>query len=151
MPYSNIKMIWFYCLYKDNKSYVGQTTNIKERIWQHKSANKLNGDFEYEILDIYEDLSKKEIKEIEGDWIQIFSNIDGIECINIQTNKKTQETWRLANLDKFKAIQKKSYDKHGLERNKRTKQKCECGGVYVKRNYKLHIKTKKHKNFLELS
>ena len=144
-------MIWFYCLYKDNKSYVGQTTNLKERLWHHKSINKLGGNFEYEILDTYENLTQCEIKEIEGEWIEIFQNIDGIESQNIQTNKKTKEDWRLQNLDKFKAIQKKSYDKHGIERNHRTKVKCECGGVYVKRNFKIHIKTKKHKKFIEIS
>ena len=144
-------MIYIYCLYKDSQCYVGQTTNVQQRLYNHKSVNKLGGDFEYEILDSYEDISRKDTSYIEGEWIEIFKNIDGLECVNIQTNKKTNETWRLENMDKFRAIQKRSYDKLGIKRNNRTRMYCACGGVYVQRNLKLHLSTQKHKNFLNNS
>jgi hypothetical protein len=61
---------------------------------------------------------------------------------------KLGKKWIENNSNKFKAIQKKHYDKCGLERNERTKIICECGGLYPKRNKKIHFKTAKHINFI---
>ena len=145
-------MITFYRLFdKEGKSYIGQTTNLYERLCYHKcKKNKcmskyFKGVFEYEILEECENLSKEEIKKKEGEYILKYN------YINYNTNNRTYETWRQNNMELFKKHQKNSYDKLGKERNKRTKIQCECGGHYVKRNKKIHEKTKKHINFLNKS
>jgi len=39
----------------------------------------------------------------------------------------------------------------GTERNRRTKKTCECGGVYIQRNKKIHIASRKHQSYIALN
>ena len=152
---------YIYKLYNNDKVYYGSTIDIPRRIRQHKTSqcckSKIfQGDFEYEIIEelIFTDMKELRIKER--------YYIENNECINVNIPTRTSKEyhkdnkdfcvqltkdWINNNPDRFKAIQKKSYDKCGLKRNEPIQ--CDCGGKYPQRNKKSHIETKKHKKYLE--
>ena len=146
---------YFYRIYNDNYNYIGRTGNLYNRLSQHRGkSNKgvssiFNGNFKCEILEYCENLTYEEIKKKEGEYIIKY------DCINIQTNNKYEKNdprYYQENKEKIK-LRMKEYNKNlpdnfHKQRNERTKINCECGGKYVKRNKKIHEKTKKHINYL---
>lgn len=151
-----------YKLTNADKVYYGSTTRdkIESRISQHRSVHNtcisriFNGVFEYEILEELEFSNIRELKIKEAEYIR------NNDCINIRIDCRTMKEyykdnkekiytlnkeWIKNNKESYKKIQKKYYDKKGIERNK-DKIICDCGYEYIKRNYKQHILTKKHIN-----
>ena len=148
-------MITFYKLYNDEGLiYIGQTQNLDRRINEHRKINSdcsskiFKGKFKYEILEQVNNLSKEQIFKKERQYIEQYN------CVNIVKPGRTNTEYYREYLKdpekrkKFLERQKKSYEKLGKQRNIKTKIICDCGGKYVKRNKKIHLKTKKHNDYV---
>jgi len=146
----------FYKLYNEEKGliYIGRTSNLKRRIYKHKNLkhNRTNSkllecNFKVEILEECENLTEYEKNQKEGFYIKKFKCVNSV--IPSRTRNQYQKDYlkKEENLKRYRATQKKSYDKLGKLRNERTKIQCECGGCYPQRNKKIHFRTKKHLNY----
>ncbi len=95
------------------------------------------------ILEIKEGISKLNLELIEKHYI--LNNT----CINkIVTRRKQKERYnhkKKSNPNYLKELYQKN---GGIMRNLRTRKKCECGGVYIQRNLKNHLRTEKHKKYI---
>ena len=145
--------------YQTNNYYIGSTTQpLHKRLYEHralyrndyrstKSYEIIQYDDNYiELLEEYRCETKQQLNKREGELIREHHD----NCVNKNIPGRTPKEWITDNIEKIKIIQKKSYDKNGKDRNIKTKITCECGGHYVKRNFKIHSLTNKHLKFYKL-
>jgi hypothetical protein len=145
--------------YQTDKYYIGSTTQpLCKRLYDHRKSYQcglrsvrsykiIQYDDNYiELLEEYKCDTKQQLTKREGELIREYRD----NCVNNNIPCRTPKEWIADNIEKFKSIQKKSYDKNGKDRNIKTKITCECGGHYIKRNFKIHSVTKKHLKFYKL-
>lgn len=108
--------------YKERIIYIGSTKDFHKRICAHKTRCYENSeksnyaiyqfirencewqDLSFEVLEEIEDYNdKKEIREVEGDYIRLYRD----SCLNIEIPGRTKKEWIKDNIDKFKQTQKK--------------------------------------------
>tara|TARA_R100000988_G_scaffold103554_2_gene83366 strand:+ start:889 stop:1338 length:450 start_codon:yes stop_codon:yes gene_type:complete len=95
------------------------------------------------ILEVKKNVSKDELLLIEKYYI--LNNTCINKYVPRQTNKERYHKYIKNNPDYLKEQYVKS---GGRIRNILTKKTCECGGVFVQRNLKIHLKTAKHNNYV---
>ena len=123
-----------------NQIYIGSTTeSLKRRLQKHECAYRnQNGDgssniilrqggYSIQLIKDFPCNSRGELAREEGVYIQ------SMDCINLLVAGRTrQET-----LEAY-------YKKHNKKLD------CECGGKFTHQSKAIHLKTKKHKDFLLL-
>ncbi len=89
---------------------------------------------------------KKELLLIEKHYIK------NNTCINKIVPMRTERERYSDKMKENPNYAKELYIKQGgTERNRRTKKTCECGGVYIQRNKKIHIASRKHQSYIALN
>ena len=150
---------------------------LAKRLHEHRNnfKNYNKGNYKryvssYEILkypDNYIELEAKvpctciqELRAIEGQYIR------NNPCVNKNVPGRSSKQWWEDNKETLRIKKKEyyednkerilAYDKEYREKNKKKisekrnqKITCECGSVTVKRNYKKHLTSKKHKNWIK--
>lgn len=135
-----------------DKVYFGSTTDPLRRYHQHCSltnncSSKILVKPRIELLDCVciEDGTefKKQLKLKEKEYIK------NNECINKNVPLRSNKEYYQDKLAQNPNYLKEQYIKYGGRiRNERTKKLCECGGVYIQRNKKIHELSKKHLNYV---
>ena len=143
-------VVYIYRMNVKDKYYIGSTKNIKYRIYYHKSdcynsnSDKYNikvykyirencadwSEVSFQILDVYDDISKDFKKDIEQYYIEYFSN-------NLNSIPAKTKNERNSAISKYFQINKL---------NERVQ--CECGRFVTRRNLKGHLKRKIHQELL---
>ena len=170
----------------NDKYYIGSTKDIKYRIARHKSRCYNQNYKEYnikvykyirdncndwskvsfQILDVYDDISKKFKREIEQYYIDYFSNNLNMirakydkEKTKEKSNKKKREKYR--NDEQYRNNYKKEINEHlklkyrndeqyrnNCKKKHNEKVICECGRIVSYGNIGAHRKSKIHQNLL---
>ena len=152
-----------------DKIYIGSTTKSTlamrmahhrndYSVWKNKTANTQNKIMSYDMFDEYgvENChivliesypcnSKDEKNAKEAHWIRT------TECVNKHIPGRTPRQYYDDNIDDLKAKGRK-YSKDYFEKHKDEKLKsdvCECGSTFTQCNFTRHIKTGKHKKYIE--
>lgn len=152
--------------------YVGHTTNFRRRKWEHKSncynENKRcydfnvysfireNGGFDNWDMILIEEFkceNKLQAHQRERFWIE---NLNATLNYSIpsRTEREYKKIYYEENrdemLDKQKKYREENRDKI-LEKNRMKKVKviCECGCEILENNMSIHLKTNRHKKFIE--
>ena len=129
--------------------YVGSTTDkyLSNRMANHRYSYKLykNGKYNYvasfdileldrdcyiELYEYYPCESQLELRRREGEVIRLLDCVN--KCIAGRTKKDYNVQYYVNNKDKFT-------QKHN----------CECGGKYTYQNKARHMKSKKHRDYIE--
>ena len=136
-----------------NKVYYGSTVDPIKRIRQHRSINNtctsrnlINPRMELlECISIDDlDTFKKELLLIEKHYIK------NNDCINKVVPLRTRKEYYKDRIRENPDYLKELYVKQGgVERNRRTKKMCACGGEYIQRNKKIHERSQKHQKYIE--
>ena len=151
--------------------YVGHTTNWIKRKSAHKTnCNNQNrkehnhnvykfirqngGWGNWEMIEIkkYPCNDKREAEAEERRYYeQLNSNLNTYRPFTTKDEKKEQrkdydKNYNEKNKDKIKEINK-NYNENNKDK-KNAKNKCECGGKYTHSNISIHLKTKKHQNYI---
>ena len=153
-------MFYIYRLTDGNQDYYGQTVDCKKRLRIHKCPSQkcmsrlLNKD-NMEIHVIHTLYTKQEADETEEFYIL------NMECVNTKVPSRTDKEWYQDNKEVILGKQKKykkanketkcEYHKEYYQTNKEKinqKVNCECGGKYTTANKSTHLKSKKHKNYI---
>lgn len=130
------------------KCYFGSTSDPIKRYNIHRNINnrcisRILKDPKMHILEIKKNISKSDLEYIEKYYI--LNNT----CVNKQVPKRTYKEWYKHQKENNPNYLKELYQRsEGKKRNVRTREHCECGGVYIKRNLKIHLQTKKHNNYI---
>jgi hypothetical protein len=134
-------------------TYVGHSTNFKERKRHHKSNcnNETGKSYNFKIYQL--------IRENGGwnNWSMI--KIEDFSCNDVYEAVARERYWyEELNTDlnskypnRSNQEYKKEYQKEWYEKNReklKEKVDCECGGKYTKQHLSRHIKTIKHQNFI---
>ena len=148
-------------------SYVGSTANFNKRRQQHKSDCDNENCKEYNCklyqtirenggwsnftmieLGKREQITLTQSRQIEEEYReQIRANMNSRRCYRTEQEKKE---YYKNNTEKVKA-QQKEYRENNAEQIREyqnTKCNCECGGRYTNGSKSTHIKTDKHKKYL---
>ena len=137
--------------------YIGSTIDYKQRKIQHKSScnNVNNPKHNYKVYQI--------IREA-GGWDKCeITPIEEFECDGMIPSRIREEYWRReynANMNSQKAHitpeeEKERRSSHAKEyhqinyKHLNEKHTCSCGGSYSQHSKSLHLRTKKHLNYLE--
>ena len=175
MPnYSNGK-IYTIRFHNSNEIYIGSTTqSLAVRFGEHKRRksstvyklinSKYNGDWSvcyYELYENYSCNNKEELCKKEGDIIRLFKNDENYDCINNRIEGRTNKEYYIDKIDKVKQYEidnadkiketKKQYYKDNIDKIKeyrKEKLNCDCGSCFTKLGLSLHLKTKKHQDYL---
>jgi len=145
--------------------YIGSTKDLKERKRCHKKAcnteNSLKYNYKvyqyirdhggydswnYEILEhITTSINKYELHDLERKAIH-----DMKPSLNIQLPNRTKKEYRENNKEYYKEWNKqyRENNKEKIKQYKNEKFNCECGGKYTTANKVRHMKSRKHKNFI---
>ena len=157
-----------YKLYKQDcpDFYIGSTFDFKKRQSYHKSdCNNVNSPkynyrvyefirsnggydlWNYEILQQFtNDIKvKDELHYIERAYIELLNS-----TLNNNIPMRTTEEYSKQYYENHKEEILEYRKQHYQDNKERLKQKfnCECGGRYTKKNKTIHIKTKKHLNYI---
>lgn len=146
--------------------YIGSTTNLTNRKYKHKQSvcNETNKEYfcykanfirdcggweNWEVIvlencqDITnaEELRKKERYYFDNmkptlNTLKPYLSPEELKQYNIDNNKKNRPIYYQKNRDKILLKKKKKFT-------------CECGGKYTHANKSIHLKTKKHKKYLD--
>jgi len=108
----------------------------EQRKEQSKKYNEENKDKKKEQNNNYREKNKEKIKEQSKKYNE--ENKDKI--------KEQNKNYKEKNKDKIKE-QNKNYKENNKDKIKK-KINCECGGKYTHANISIHLKTKKHQNYL---
>ncbi len=102
-----------YLLYnEEGRGYIGQTTNIKKRLKEHKnkkemSNSKLLGVWKCEILEEVDDDCLADYERYYYDmYNEMFPNMLVNKKIPLLTKKESSNKWKEANKEYYKEIQK---------------------------------------------
>ena len=144
--------------------YVGSTVEpyLSTRLKSHRKQYKRykNGYKKYvasfDILEIdencyielYEDYpceNKQQLRKREG---QVIRELD---CCNKYVAGRTPKEWREDNKEHICVRDKQYYinNKEKIKAQRSQKHNCECGGKYTHHNKSIHLKTKKHREYME--
>ena len=163
-----------YKLEKDGLIYIGSTIrNLKNRLSEHKcngsSSKKLfetEGEVFITLLEDYPCNNKTELLRREG-WYQrniicINEEIagrtrkeyteDNIENVKIYREKNKEDRkikdkiYREKNKEKYKITDARKYERNKIKLKEKIT--CECGSIIAKAQKTEHLKTIKHKNFV---
>jgi hypothetical protein len=132
-----------------DKVYIGSTCSpLYKRLYAHRKHYKvyLSGKTNYitsfdiikfedndiQLIENYPCKSKEELHAREG------FHIRQSNCVNKCIAGRSVHTYYFDNIDKIK-------------QNRNMKNICECGGAFTKRNISTHIKSKKHKKYVNLN
>ena len=137
-----------------------------------------NGNYRMELVENYRCMNRKQLESIERVYIEgykcVNKNVAGrtkkeSDKLYYEKNKdkvnENKKKYREKNKEYFKEYNKEYYNENKnkiLEYQKKYFQKnkqiidlkrnvklfCDCGGSYVKRNLKIHLRTKKHQVYL---
>ena len=157
-------MIYIYKLTDGEKDYYGQTENVERRFIEHKApkcrcSSRILDRSKMKIHIIHRLYTQEEADETEAFYQLNF------DCVNNNITGRTIKEYYQANKEKKKEYNKKHredkkehYKEYGikysqkyyeLNKDKYTEKfDCECGGKYVFKHKKRHIKSKKHQNFI---
>ena len=140
--YTNGKIYKVVCG-ETNRIYIGSTINLlKYRLSKHKVLNNSCrcNDFINPTIHLLEDYSCNNRKELE---LRERYYIENTDCVNIKIPSRTKKEWYLDNAEKYK--------QYYIDNAEKLKEKinCECGGRYTHANKQSHLKTNKHKKYLE--
>ena len=155
MNYENTCIYKIYCKDSEkNLTYVGHTTNFRNRKYQHKS-NAKNTDNWFGNFKLY-----KIIRE-NGGWDNF--EMEELECFSCKCHeeacKREREWFEKLNAtmnDKKPHVSSEElvqYHKEWRDRNREqinAKYVCNCGGRYVWNHRSHHINTKRHKEYVKL-
>jgi len=158
----------------NDKIYIGSTCQtLKERLSGHKSEYKRflkglsrnvrsfgilkNNNYKIELLENCNIKTKDELTARERFYIENNECVN--RCIPGRTRKEYKEnnkdkikeqdkTYRDANKEKKRAYYEANQDK--IREHNNEKFDCECGGKYTYINKMQHLKTDKHKKYLEI-
>ena len=142
--------------------YIGSTTQmLAKRFHTHKNDYKLylagkrhyvtsfklleHGDAYIELLEAYPCNSKTELERREGQLIR------ELECINKNIPGRTKKEYYQDNRDK-RLEQMKKYkeaNKDKIKERENQKHNCSCGGRYTHRNRSRHMKSPKHRRYIQ--
>tara|TARA_R110000787_G_scaffold73420_1_gene163488 strand:+ start:209 stop:625 length:417 start_codon:yes stop_codon:yes gene_type:complete len=131
-------MFYIYRLTDEEQDYYGQTEDPTKRLVNHKSQSETSRS---KLLDrnkmnmhiIHTLYTKQEADETE-EFYQL-----NFPCVNYKITGRTKQEYMTAYYQEHK-------EEIAEQRNK--KHDCECGGRYTHSNKDTHIKTKKHKDYL---
>jgi hypothetical protein len=159
MDYSNAKIYRIDCLIT-NEVYIGSTCQptLAKRLAKHVANFKYwkidkyrfttsfsiieRGHYKISLIELFPCNSKDELSSREGYYIR------NIKCVNKQIAGRTKKQWTEDNIDKI-IEQSKEYreiNKEKINKFKKTKIICECGGKYTNCHKARHFKTLKHLN-----
>lgn len=174
MGYENGKIYKIISLNTGNM-YIGSTTQtLTQRYAHHRCMNnkyklkKCNayctsyevindGKSRIKLIENFACKSQKELRAREGYFIK------NLDCVNIVTpgisSHESKHKYYYNNTDKIQTYSKKYYEKNKdkikqyqktkMQNWKKIKNVCVCGGKYTNRHKSAHLKTKKHKNYME--
>lgn len=148
--YSNSKIYKIVCDSKKLTYYGSTTQRLSKRLSGHKANYKkyLAGNYSYTtsfevvkhndckiyLVESFECKNKEELHKKERHYIE------NNNCVNKNIPTRTIREYQQDNKEQIKAY-KKEYNKQ--------KHICICGSVYRKDSKSRHIKTKKHKQFVD--
>jgi hypothetical protein len=163
-------------LYKRKAGHKKSYKLFKNKQIQYVSSYELIelGDIDIILIENVKCESKEELLAKERHYIELNKEL----CVNLKTPSRTieekkqnmkeqQKNYYENNIEIVKEKHKeyyennkeilkmknKTYKQNNIEKvNKRTKEKfnCECGGKFIYSNKAVHLKSKKHLNYLEL-
>ena len=136
------ELAYIYIIYDiedHNLVYYGSTCDLKTRMYTHKCL-KINtcvskkiierGNYEYAILESYENIDEYDLVERERWYIL------NKPCINKKVPHRTDAEYRQNNKEK-------------IAEQKKEKFVCECGGKFTKTHTARHKKSKKHLKWIQ--
>ena len=148
--------------------YIGSTTNMRLRKNRHKyDCNKENGKHynlkvyhyirsnggydagQYEILEhIRNSINTKELHGVERKYIEQLK-----PSLNVQKPNRTKAQWHQDNRESLLSNKAQYYQDNKESINTKQKQKfeCACGGKYTTSHKARHMKSNKHKSFIQYS
>jgi len=152
---------YVYKIYKGNDCYIGSCKNIKRRMRDHRYYSKTEGQpgyegkfytyvrenggmktWEWEILDIYYNISRRDLVRIEGRYQkQLKPNL------NSQVAGRTKAEWNVDNRDKNLKTAKRWYvdNREHMKRWEREKIACcTCGKLMGRSSMSWHKKRYNH-------
>jgi len=159
MDYSNGKIYRIDCLIT-NEVYIGSTCQptLAKRLAKHVSNFKYwkqdkysftssfpiieRANYKISLIELFPCNSKDELSAREGYYIR------NINCINKQIAGRTKKQWKTDNIEKI-IEQSKEYreiNKEKINKNKKIKFICECGGRYTSCHKARHFNSLKHIN-----
>ena len=149
--------------------YIGSTCKkyLAQRLYQHVNSYKRykngksnnvtsfevleNDDYDIFLLENVKNCTTKEQLHARERYY-----IENNECVNRYIAGRTKKEYREANKEKFKEYHKK-YNKEYKEENKdklrekaNEKHLCPCGGCYTTEHKARHMKSIKHKKYVQL-
>lgn len=152
------------CEHDDKDVYYGSTTQtLSKRMGVHRGKYKLYKEgkqHKYSIFDIFDKFGvdnckiylvedfpcerKEQLEKREGEIIR--TN----KCVNRTVAGRTPQDYREENrqLINTKARMYRETNAQIIKQKKAIKHQCECGGNYTQDNKSVHMRTKKHQNFL---
>ena len=143
-----------------NLIYYGSTCNLKRRIKEHKKpSNKYTskqvierGNYEYAILESYENIDEYDLVERER-WY-----IENKVCVNKKIPHRTKKEYNQDNKEKIAEYyqdNKEKYAENSQKYRQDNKEKlaekfnCECGGKYTYCHTTRHMKSQKHLKWVQ--
>jgi len=134
-----------------NKVYIGSTIGtLEHRLAKHKAPTNgcKSNDFINPTIHLIEDYSCNNKKELEiRERYYMENNICVNRNIPGRTKQEHSKQYRLDNKEKIKQYKLNNAEKLNEKRNE--KFNCDCGGSYSRTNKTRHLKTNKHKKYLE--
>lgn len=164
-----------YCIFPAiTETYVGSTSNFKNRKQQHKSAINnpqykvhefinQNGGWSNWRMEILEELpleNHNDRIDMERYWIQYLGS--SLNCAipgrsqqqwiedNLESHRQQKKVWYKKNIQSIK-VQQKNYRQENIamiRQKHNEKIECPCGTSYCRSNKMRHFHTKKHKSLI---
>jgi hypothetical protein len=166
--YSNAVIYKIYC--KDaaiTECYVGSTCNFMSRKSKHKYScnNKNTKDYTYPVYNFirenggwenfemvelikYPCNTKRELEIKETEYLELHGGTLN-KCIPSRSKLEYYHANREREIERSRAYHEKNREREN--KKKREKINCECGSIICKSGKWRHIKTPKHKQYLELN
>ena len=144
--------------------YIGSTCDLKKRKRHHKSDcnNEKNRGYNYYVYRFIRDNggwdnfqmielikypcdTKRELELKEREIFELLS-----ATLIKQFPSRTRKEWKEVNIEETNEKSKEYYEanKEELKEKQREKFKCDCGGKFTRCSKSVHLKTKKHKKYL---
>jgi len=149
-----------------SKRFSWHKRDMKNRKFELYEAMIENGieNFYIELLELFPCSCRDELHKREGQYIRKFDSykngyngrIEGRTCKeyyqdNIEQIKEQKKEYREKNRDDILKKKRNYYqnNKIGIKEKKSQKFVCDCGGKYTKSHKARHLKTKKHKKYID--
>ena len=162
--------------HQTDRVYIGSTCMpLAKRLYAHRRDKKRyeNGRFSYvtsftilEFDDHYIELveefacdNKMQLERREGQVIRatencVNKNVAGRTCAeyyqdNAEQIKQYQKEYRRDNAELIKQKDRERHQRPDVKQRKNKKHDCPCGGKYTTAGKSVHLKTKKHRDYIE--